>query len=277
MRALKIMMVLCYFIVTGCSVNILKEFGDPTTDKALLFDAQMLIDDGDWTGAIDKFADMSTTFRSGRDVRALEASAYAGRCGMRFLTMVNMLAGLGTTKLFLQLMRDFPNSNAQDVTDCTQAETLMKAIDTDAANRTTDENLLMTFVSFAKIGSILALQGDANANGTPDWANDGTCNSGNLSDPYTNEIGTGFANAIASLTAIAASSSIGSGQLTVFTNFCVAISGVAPSYDFCSALNTTDVTANMRLAIRSLVQENEYVGVGSCTDNGGALADCICP
>ena len=278
MRALKILMILSYFIVTGCSVNILNEFGDATTDKALLFDAQMLIDDGDWTGAINKFADMSTDFRASRDVRVLEASAYAGRCGLDFLEMIDLLANLGATKLFLQLMTDYPGSDAQDISDCVQAETLLKTIDPDATDRTTDENFLMTFVEFAKIGAILSTYADANLPyGTTEWVSGDACLVGKLSDANANEVGVAIANAIASLTEIAATSTVGGTQLTDFTTFCTAISttpGLGASYNFCTALNTTDMTANMRTAVRSIIQENQYVGIGSCNNT---LANCVCP
>lgn len=274
MRDLRIFAILCFFILTGCSVNILSEFGDKTTDEALLFDAQMLIDDSDWTGAIEKFEDMSSGFRTGREVRALEASAYAGRCGLLFLDMVNTIANLGSTKLFLRLMRDYPSSNVQDISDCTQAETLLKAIDPVAANRNTDENLLMTFVSFSKIGAILSTYADANADGTPDWASGDACSAGNISDANVNQVGTGFANAIASLTAIAAATPIGSGQLSDFTTICSSLTGLGATYNFCNALDTTDVTTDMRQAIRSIIQENQYVGIGSCNDT---LANCVCP
>lgn len=278
MRQLKIMMILCFFIPTGCSVNILSEFGDPTTDKALLYGAQMLIDEGDWTGAIEKFADMSTDFRSGRDVRALEASAYAGRCGLKFLDMIDLLANLGATKLFLQLMTDFPGSNAQDISDCVQAETILKAIDATAANRTVDENLLMTFVEFAKIGAILSTYADTTAPfGTTEWVSGDACLVGKLSDANANEVGVAIANAIASLTEVAATSSVGGTQLTDFTTFCTAIDstpGLGASYNFCTALNTSSMTANMRTAVRSIIQENQYVGIGSCNNT---LVNCVCP
>lgn len=277
MRVLKIMMILCYFIATGCSVNILSEFGDRTTDKALLFDAQMLINESDWAGAIDKFSEMTDGFRAERDVRVLEASAYAGRCGLNFLDMIDLLANLGATKLFLQLMTDFPGSNAQDISDCVQAETLLKAVDVDAADRTTDENLLMTFVEFAKIGAILSTYADASAPfGTTEWANGDSCLPGSLPDADADELGVAIANAVASLTEVAASSSLGGDQLTDFTAFCTAIDstpGLGASYNFCTALNTGAMTGNMRKAVRSIIQENQYVGIGSCNNT---LANCVC-
>lgn len=276
MRAFKIMMILCFYIFTGCSVNILSEFGDKTTDEALLFDAKMKIDEGDWTSAIEKFAEMSDDFRDERDVRALEASAYAGRCGLRFLDLIDIFTNIGSTLLFRELMESFPGATAAQATDCAQAETLIKQIDATATNRTVDENLLMAFLSFVKIGVILSANADANGDGVPNWASGDACSAVNITDANVNQIGTAIANANASLSAVGSASNIGGGQLDSLEQFCAVLDD-APldaTYDFCSALNTTDMTANMRRALRSIIQENQYVGIGSCNNT---FVNCICP
>lgn len=276
MRVIKIMMVLCYFVLAGCSVNILSEFGDATTDEALLFDAKMKIDSQDWTGAIEKFAEMSDDFRSSREVRAIEASAFAGRCGLNFLDMINTFANLGSTFLFRALMESFTGSTAANVADCVEASDLIKQINATAANRTTDENILMAFLEFAKIGAVISSNADPDDDGTPNWADNDSCSAVNISDADINEIGSAVANAVASLEAIDGSSDIGGDQLSDLAAFCDVLDD-APldaTYNFCTALNTTDMTANMRRAVRSIIQENEYVGIGTCNDT---FANCICP
>jgi len=276
MRVFKIMMILCFYLFTGCSVNILSEFGDKTTDDALLFDAQMKIDEGDWAGAIEKFDEMSDDFRAEREVRALEASAYAGRCGLRFLDLIQVFTNIGSTLLFRELMESFPGATASQAADCAQAESLIKLIDATATNRTLDENLLMAFLSFVKIGVLLSVNADANADGTPDWASGDACSAAKITDADVNQIGTAIANANASLAAVDGASDIGGGQLDSLEQFCAVLDD-APldaSYNFCAALNTTDVTANMRQALRSIIQENQYAGIGSCNNT---FVNCICP
>lgn len=274
MRAIKIITIFCYFILGGC--NILSEFGDKTSDEALLFDAQMHIDHEEWTDAIEKFDAMTDDFRAEREVRALEASAYAGRCGLRFLDLINIFTNIGTTLLFRELMESFPGATAAQAADCAQAESLIKQIDPVATERTVDENLLMAFLSFVKIGVLISVNADADGNGIPNWASGDACSAVNITDADVNQIGTAIANANASLTAVDGASEIGGGQLDSLEQFCEVLDD-APldaSYNFCAALNTTDMTANMRRALRSIIQENQYVGIGSCNNT---FVNCLCP
>lgn len=264
----------CIFNLS-CSVNILQEFATTDSDEALLFSAKQLINRGDYTGALTKFADMSTTFAAQRDVISLHASAYLGLCSdLDFVDLVTAIGSMGATRFMPWLMNTFRNGTANKATNCEAAETLMKSIASDAASRTSDENFLMIFISFAKMGAILSLWGDS---GTPDGTVDGgrdPCNAGQLSSANAKELATGLNIAVDSLGHIG-SSTLGSSVTTTAATVCAAL---PPGYlSLCSTpaqVDTTSISASEESGMRSIVNESQDVGLGTCT---GDASVCACP
>ena len=63
--------------ISACN-NILEPFATES-DESLLADAKIHMDKYEWDLAIAKFADMSENFLTGRDVKLIHASAYAGK------------------------------------------------------------------------------------------------------------------------------------------------------------------------------------------------------
>lgn len=258
----------------SCSVNILETFADTQTDAALFFDAKMRINNGDYTGALGQFSLMSSAYLDRREVKGVHASAYAGVCGVDFLDMVDALANLGSTRIMIWLMSTFQGGNATKQNACIQAETLIKEIGTLGASRTADENLLMAMVGFAKMGAIISRYGDiAPADGAVDGGFD-PCNVGALPSPDAKEIATGFNITMDALENIG-SSTIGAGALTDVTTACGFLPvGYLPLCDDPPQVDTTDIDANEEKGIRSLINESQDVGLGTCT---GDAAACACP
>lgn len=261
------------FALVGCN-NLFTSLGDPTTDEAILFDAQRNIDKSNWDAALLDFPKLSAAAQSQRSVLALHASAYAGRCGLSYVGLISSLGNMGSNKLLSFLMQTFSSATVSKIADCIQAEALLNTITSDPALRTLDENLFLIFLSFAKIGTILQVDADPTG-ATPAPAFD-ACSTGSLSDAHAAQVASGIANAIVTLTAIGASTTIGSGQATTISALCAALGSLpAPysSYNFCAATDPNAVTPEQLKGVRSIIQENQYIGIGSCNNT---LASCLC-
>ncbi|MGE3974316.1 MAG: hypothetical protein AB7F59_07325 [Bdellovibrionales bacterium] len=264
----KVLALSAFFILTASCANIFSESADKNTDPVRLFEARKKIDAGDWTGAINQITGMTTAYQQQRHVRTLLASAYAGRCGLDVLTIIKNLQTGGTS--FLQiLMRAFVGATASKVADCRLAEDTINAISDNAGLRLTDENLLMTFLSFGKVGAILAASADTDADGNVD-AGYNPCTA--LSNTEAAEIVTGLANAVISIGV--AGSDIGGEQVEDLTEVCDAAAdqGVA----ICELTDTSEVdTAQERQLIRGLVHEGQDgIGLGTCSTTPDDTITC---
>lgn len=266
----------CAFNLSCTSSNVLSAFAKKDTNEALLKSAKIHIDKSEWVEALAQFDDMSTDYLALRDVKVIKASAYAGKCGLNLLALAEGLSGSLSSLLFKFLMQQYPGATTTNRDDCKSAELLIKEISTDATQRTLDENLLMSFLSFAKIGVILSAHADATTvDGEPDAGWDAcTDDAANFPEVSVREVGSGLAIALTSLTAVGGSSSIGGGQLTSFTDVCNNLEAINPSLNFCAITDPSNFDANHITAIRSLVQANEFVGIGSCNNT---LSNCLCP
>lgn len=258
-------------VFLGCSVNIFENFGDKTTDAALLESAKSLIDSGNYSGALQEFAAMSSEYRSQRSVVPYYASAYAGRCGLNALDLISDIDDLGSTRIFPFLMDEYPSGTQAEETDCASAEELMETIDLTATNRTDDENLLMAMIGLSKMGVVLSQFADTDANGAVDAGFD-PCTTASLPDADVRQFGSSLSRALGSLSALS-STSFGGSSTTDLDSVCSALATYAPSYDFCSVTDPAAFTANQIKGIRSVINENSVVGLGTCT---GSIATCVC-
>ncbi len=256
-----VVIVLLIFLSSASCTNIFTEAADKTSDQAKLFDARKKIDSGDWTGAITKILSMSATAQAQRDVRALLASAYAGRCGLDVLALISNITSSAGNPFFKILMNAFVGATASKVADCRLAEDTINLISTNAGLRTTDENLLMAFIGFSKVGAILSFDADTNSDLTVDVGYD-PCAA--LDDTQAAELITGMANAIISFQA--SGFTVGDGtQMTTINTFCGVASGAGAP--ICTITDTAQVTVALyRQSIRGLVHEaQDGIGLGTCT------------
>ncbi len=257
----------------SCTVNVLENFADKTTDEAYFYDALGLINDGSYQAALDKIALMSSGYQARREVVNLKVDAHGGLCGINFLSFAEALGSL-SGNLFTFLMSTYRTGTLTNADSCLEAEDLLESLGA-AADRTTDENVSMMVIGFAKVGSILGHYADTDDNGTPDAGYD-VCASAvgtDISDAYAREVGSGITLALEALTEIASSVNLGSGSLTAMSGVCadLAIAGL----DFCDETDPAAFTATEVRGIRSMLKEDSAVGLGA--NCSGDVSACFCP
>ncbi len=256
----------------SCSQNAFLESAKRDTDAALLFEAKKQMNGSQWTAAIDTLLRMSPTGRAERAAKTALASAYAGRCGLNLIRLADQLSNAGNGGgLFALFMGALQNATVSSVADCKEAEETLRSISTDPAARTVDENLMLSFIEFSKMGAILATYADTNNDGTADPGFD-ACNVADLPEAMVREFGTGITLAIEGLNA--SGSTLGSSLATAVSGACSALAGVNPAYDFCSITEPADFSADQVKALAGLIHSEDDPGLGTCTDT---LAACVCP
>lgn len=273
-------------LITGCA-NVLTEMSDKESDRAKLFDAQTAIDQGNWTTALTKISQMSTTYQANRDIQVLKASAYAGRCGLNIFDIIDRMqngGGGGSSNLFAIMMNGMRGATAANVADCLLAESTLKGI---SAMPSADkkENLLMALSSLTKIGAILASRGDANADGTLDWVRPGGSYPCDLATGTTalpvedvQEIGTGFILFVVSIGAFGAT---GASALDAMTAFCTSPpagtpAGICDMTDTSAFSGATAPAIAARNFIRRLVEQTDGVGLGLCAGDCMGVGVGVC-
>lgn len=269
------------FSQISCSVNILQTFANTKTDDALYEDALIAVNHEDYDTALTKIADMSTSYAAERKVIGLKASAYGGRCGFNFLRFVQHLTDM-SGRLFPFLLTSFDSATSDSIDDCTAAQNLMLSLGANA-DRTNDENMFLTLIALAKVGSILSFYTDTSPHdGTADAAWDASaCGTGgsrtagaSMTDADQREIGSGLTIAMSGLSYLAGRVNLGSGSLTAVTSACDQLTGPLASLNFCSVTDPTAFTSVQLQAIMGFVRENSAVGLGTCS---GDITTCYCP
>jgi hypothetical protein len=276
------------FGTLSCSVNILSEFADTTSDEAIYFAAKDLISQRNYDGALAKFALLSPAYAARRDVLLQWATAYGGNCGIETVPLIQALSTLGTAptaRLFEWLLDYFSASVVTATTQlaaCISAESTIKLIGASGSSRDDDENLFMVLISFAKMGKLMAIYADSvDSDGTVDPAFD-PCATPAVGVANSKELATGFFNAYDSLSSLT-SVTIGGGQLTNLVTSIDGFCGGAPPIDICpvtAQLSIAGVTNADEKALKTMVAENSFVGLGVTTAVGacpGDYANCNCP
>lgn len=274
MRILRFRVILFLAFVSlgvGCSQNAFMESSKKETDEALLFEARKQMNKSQWADAITLINRMTTEGRTSRNTKVTLASAYAGRCGLNLIRLADQIANASGQNFFALLVNSFRGSTATSITDCVSAETTLLSISTVPADRTADENVMLAFIDFAKIGAILATYADTNADGTPDVGFN-SCNTAHLPDAMLREVGTGMTLAVNSLAA--SGGTIGSGLSGSVTAACSALAVIDPNYNFCTITTTSGFSADHVKALGGLVRSTDNPGLGTCA---GSLATCVCP
>ena len=174
-------------------------------------------------------------------------------------------------------MGAFPGATSTEVTACINAESTILGIDNDGSNRTTQENLLMAYIAWTKMGTILSLYADTDDDGSTDGGFD-PCDSGDLPQTEAQHMATGLANMLDGLGNIG-SSDVGGDQLSGINALCTLIDTVNTNFNFCNSKVITDVNANQEQGIRSIVTEARDLGLGAngCVDGIDSGLPCVCP
>lgn len=190
--------------------NYFEETSKKDSDEALYEEALKLIDRSKYTEAISKIEETSVGFRTQRKVVRSLAGAYAGRCGLNFLTFVEGIGGGGTP--FSLFKNGFTSStvvptdcqHAQDIIEDAFGETAALRIARLGSSEGNSVNMFMAVLGMSKIGSTLRSRADADQDGAVDAGFD-SCDPTKLNDDATKQVGTGFALMIDNFTVIASS------------------------------------------------------------------------
>lgn len=165
-----LILVVCLGLTASCDKpNVFEDFSSKDSDEALYIDAQKDIDNLDWDGAIDILENkLSSGFKARRDVINTRAGAYAGKCGIKFSTLVNSLknASGSASNIFPFIMQIFSGVSVTP-SACDQAITLMQSIGA-VGVRTADENLFISVLGLARVATTLASKIDTNGDGSAD-------------------------------------------------------------------------------------------------------------
>jgi hypothetical protein len=273
MKPIRYVVIFFAFFTLSCA-NLFYDLSPKDTDKAKLFQAKLELDQSQWDDAITIIASMSATYQAKREVQVLKASAYAGRCGIDMLNLINSISnGTGTEKLFGTLMIAMHDATLSSVTDCITAETTLNAIGA-AAARTVDENLLMTFVEFGKIGAILHIKADLDDDDVVDAGFDACDNNDlpRLDLDLPNDYATATQLVVALSTAVtslqASGSTIAQSDLADLTAVCNPGGGS----NICTATTAASVTDPMRMTMRAIVNANEVGLVVNNNDTSTEIA-----
>ena len=254
----------------SCSKNFYDELADKEEDDAVYFEAQKALDDLNYSQAILLIQSLGADYQTRRDVNFTLASAFAGRCGLNFISLAETLSDASATGLFGIIMQGFPGSSDNSIADCISAESVINTVESDPTLRTVDENLLMAFVAFSKIGVILNRYADSDDDGSPDGGFD-HCSNADFPEADVRQIGTGIGNAVLSLGS--AGSTVGGSSLTALTDLCAA----DPLLNsLCTITDPAVFDANGVKAIRAAATANEFIGIGACNNT---VVNCFlaCP
>ena len=258
---------------TGCP-NAFLETANKTSDDALLFSAEQHANNSEWSAAITDINSMTTGGKAKRETKQALASYYGGRCGLNLLNLAQSLKDNSpSTKLWPIVMRYMVGATAAQLADCKLGEQTILAIDTVATNRNANENVLLAFLEFVKMGAALA---SSNADANHDGVIDGTfnaCSTTDIVDASVQELGTGLT---ITSRALSASGFGASGVTDAVATLCATMETYQAG--FC---DTTDPTAfasgsAVMKALRALIKSNE-IGFNSCGGSLGSSLACTCP
>lgn len=267
--------------LVGCK-NVFEDASTRTSDEAYLYAASLYADKKEWTQAIESMQLMTSAGQSKRENRVTLASYYGGRCGLEILVLaVDIADGISNTKLLPLLMKSMKGKTASQFTDCKQAETILISVGATPADRTSNENVLLAFVEFAKIGITLAT-----SNADPD--HDGllpaadafdSCSTGDISDLMVGEMATGIF--IGSLSLAASGSTAAADAVSVVASMCALVETLPGATGICSKTDATSFGPLEINVLRALIKSIE-IGFNRCsgavgTYGPGTANDCICP
>jgi len=253
---------LALLILCGCSENILDRTAEKDTTEAILFEANQALNKRDYDRALLLFNTLDPAVLADRDVALKVTSAYSGRCGLEFITMVEALGDASVSSIFGLLMAGFPLATQDKLLDCDEAEARLKAIGNETV-RNIDENLLAAFNGFTEIGTLLASVADNNADGVVDPTFD-QCDAGDISDAQVESVGAALAFILKSFAGIGEDFA----DVDEINDACA-----DPNFAAICEKDNGGFSVNEIKVLRGFIGSSD-VGIGSC----GPIGDvsCLC-
>lgn len=262
-RFFKFYLVMLVILFSACSTNLYEGLASKTTDEALYEDAVKLLDAEQYAESVEKFEAMGVGFSSATKVREQWAGALAGRCGFNFINYLTYIGAdiVGSPTFFQYLVHPW-SAVATDPDSCIAAEAKIKEIWVDETP-TASQQLFMSILSLAKIGSVLRYVSDNNiavGDGTTD-VEFNSCTVGadadNLTDNQVKEVVTGISLFLQNIVGFTASLSGDVTTLTASLNAACALMTPNP----CNTVNASGVTAPMVLSTRKIIS-HVLTGIG---------------
>lgn len=254
----------------GSCKNAFEEASVKNSNEGYYFDAQQFINSRDYDSAITKLNALTPEFKARRDVTVIIASAYAGRCGLDFLSLAKSISDNPSMRIFPVLLQNFKLATTGSIADCNQAETWMRTLapTNNFASMTPDEAAFLAMVSLSKIGATLGTYADLDDDGVADVGFD-SCNTTQLPDLRTRNLAVSLNIAAAALSASGAA--VGGSTFTSLSSACASFPA---GTSFCGIYDPTALTVNQVKVFNGLVKAQDIAGVGTCPDT---TQNCTCP
>ena len=142
-------------VTTSCGTeNVLSEVSNKETDEAYYIDAKKELDNMQWDSTVTIITSkMSANYQARRDVKMTLASAYAGKCGLIFMDLIQGMTNNPSSAMF-QFFMGVWGGKTVNPDSCELAIGVLQGIGT-KTQRTTNENLFLSLLGVARIGTNL--------------------------------------------------------------------------------------------------------------------------
>jgi hypothetical protein len=137
-------------------VNLLREFGDRSSDEYLIVQARQYLDDEEFDLAISTIDPVLTTQPTNEDVVYIKAATHAGRAGLRILDLFTAIANESSTKTFFEIFAEhFAGATEENFDDIETAADTIETFSDDYTGRSSELNLFSVFIFYSRIGVAL--------------------------------------------------------------------------------------------------------------------------
>lgn len=285
MRIFKLLFtfLLSTFLASCTGNNAFTQFSNQTSDEAIYQEALKKIDQLAWQEAIDLIeTQMSAGYQQNTNVRESLMGAYAGKCGLSFVTLINGLS-TATGGIFSMALGAFGGVTV-DTASCDSAVTILQSLGT-SVQRTQNQNFYAAILGLAKLGVNLHNTLDQETSGAGDGTVDagwdscpdpGASTAGRLTDAEVKKAITGvgliFEN-VATLVTAMGTGNAGVNSLDAAKTECESLAGAGN----CTITdeNSAAITPEMIRFFRRMISSSS-LGLGTCDINDMATPSC-CP
>lgn len=278
MKFFKFLFILCITFSTGCGpTNVLDEYSNTSSDAAKFFEAKQLLDRSEWADVIDIIEnDLSASYAAKAEVKEVLASAYSGQCGFTFMDILSGLEDATSSNFFPLFLSIFSNNQIQ-VASCDQAISILQSLGT-VTTRTAKQNLFLSILGMARVGTTLASRLDADFDGIAD-AGSKVCESVHA-DPHlptaqVKKIATGIGLIFENISALSGMLDSSSNSLGGMEDALAACTSLGVGVD-CVVTNEADVSNELDYVVRSMLDTGDY-GFGTCVLGSSDPLEQCCP
>ena len=262
--------ILSVSFLVGCSANFLKELASKNSDDAIIYDAQVAVNEQNYDLAINLLTvKLSAVGQAKVEARETLASAYAGKCGLNFIDFVDGLANASSGSAFILVSSPFVGKVVQP-NYCLQSLQTLDLIGS-TATRTTDQNAFASVVGMVLMGSATRLYTDNNptdGDGVQDVA-DISCT---LTDAQIDNVVLGYGYMAKNFSALT-TDQIGSSSGDAISDSIDACTAAAGSS--CEITDPAAITDDLRKTMRDLLNTVDY-GVGTVDGSNPLLIPGAC-